>query len=277
MPLSTPPTVPLSPLFSRDKCRDLGAKVSRSSTPWTSTVDIVTNLWTPVISFKEEAEKENLAALDEKKRVITRVEIIALGQETLTENLDKYAEGRERPDGPQGWGKVQGADGKTHREGGEKLAGLQRLLREWDLQHNMPPPPRCLDSSRAKFSTESGAKFTKHVYARMVMALEDEHVRASFMEACQTPSRCDLDAGNVGMNGFYQELNLLIADPEFQPEITVPTAATSDAQRIEDGESQESLAVFPTVSLLEMKLTELQPADISTIPARGLTRSRRSF
>eukprot|EP00808_Paulinella_micropora_P027070 g64030.t1 len=71
------------------------------------------------------------------------------------------------------------------------------------------------------------------------------------------------------MNGFYQELNLLIADPEFQPEITVPTAATSDAQRIEDGESQESLAVFPTVSLLEMKLTELQPADISTIPVRG--------
>eukprot|EP00808_Paulinella_micropora_P018886 g62467.t1 len=69
--------------------------------------------------------------------------IIALGQETLTENLDKYAEGRERPDGPQGWGKVshnnailacklrkikkiygaamtgikvQGADGKTSRE-----------------------------------------------------------------------------------------------------------------------------------------------------------------
>eukprot|EP00808_Paulinella_micropora_P031525 g28396.t1 len=188
-----------------------GGNLFREGEPFinaTSTVDIVTNLWTPVISFKEqEAENENLAALDEKKRVITRVE--------------------------------------------------------------MPPPPRCLDSSRAKLSTESGAKFTKHVYARMVMALEDEHFRASFMEACQTPSRCDLDAGNVGMNGFYQELNLLIADPEFQPEITVPTAATSDAQMIEDGESQELLAVFPTVSLLEMKLTELQPADISTIPARG--------
>eukprot|EP00808_Paulinella_micropora_P016696 g40131.t1 len=52
-PSLCPPTVPLSPLFSRDKCRDWGAKVSRSSTPWTSIVDIVTNLWTPVISFKE--------------------------------------------------------------------------------------------------------------------------------------------------------------------------------------------------------------------------------
>eukprot|EP00808_Paulinella_micropora_P027071 g64029.t1 len=61
---NAPLTVPLSPLFSRDKCRDWGAKVSRSSTPWTSTV-YCNKPVTPVISFKEEeAEKENLAALD---------------------------------------------------------------------------------------------------------------------------------------------------------------------------------------------------------------------
>eukprot|EP00808_Paulinella_micropora_P010171 g38696.t1 len=68
------------------------------------------------------------------------------------------------------------------------------------------------------------------------------------------------------MDSFYQALNRLIADTKFQPQIIVPE---EDTDRIQAGESPEDIRVLPTESLLAMKLTELNPSDMSTIPPRG--------
>eukprot|EP00808_Paulinella_micropora_P004376 g41035.t1 len=63
-----------------------------------------------------------------------------------------------------------------------------------------------------------------------------------------------------------QALNRLIADTKFQPQVIVPE---EDTDRIQAGESPDDIRVFPTESLLAMKLTELNPSDMSTIPPRG--------
>eukprot|EP00808_Paulinella_micropora_P020291 g18441.t1 len=181
--------------------------------------------------------------------------------------MEKYFAVKYRPIGPKGWE-------EKHRKNAEFACEFRKILflRAWDEQHNLPPPPLCMDSSRAAMATEATARFTKHVSARIVMALESEEVQRIFEEACQAPARDDLDANNHGMDSFYQALNSLIADTKFQPQVIVPEENTD---RIQAGESPDDIRVFPTESLLSMKLTELNPSDMSTIPPRDAEHSNQ--
>eukprot|EP00808_Paulinella_micropora_P020909 g29118.t1 len=166
--------------------------------------------------------------------MLTKIDqMITEGQHTLTgtKAMEKYFAVKYRPIGPKGCEeihrknaelacefrkirgihgsaiickKVKDAEGKIHHEGGLGAVGLIQFLRAWDEQHNLPPPPLCMDSSRAAMATDANARFTKHVWARIVMALESEEVQRIFEEACQAPARDDLGANNHGMDSFIK-------------------------------------------------------------------------